>query len=183
MKTMRHLSFAWLASNIIAEAALAQTPMKPEIAQLFVGVWRAIPSGIYTEDAEGKRFYPFGETAQTRFILTADGYAANTLQFKERTNCANGASPRNCTAQEAEAAFQSASSYQYRYRFEPDADNPYKGKMIWDVDLSVYPNWVGKSLTRRYEMNPDGSKWMFLAPLPANPQLGLKVFLEREKPN
>ena len=42
---------------------------------------------------------------------------------------------------------------------------------------------IGKSLTRRYEMSPDGSKWMFLAPLPANPQLGLKFFLEREKHN
>jgi len=183
MRTIHRISMAWLLSIFIVGTALAQTPMRPEIAQLFVGVWRAAPSGIYTEDAEGKRFYPFGETAQARFILTAEGYAANTLQFKDRANCANGTSPRHCTAQETEAAFQTASSYQYRYRLEPDIDNPYKGKMIWDVDLSVYPNWVGKSLTRRYEMTPDGSKWMFLAPLPANPQLGLKVFLEREKPN
>ena len=164
---------------ICANVATAESA-KPELAKLFVGVWRAVPGGVYTEDSEGKRFYPFGEMAEARFILTADGFAANTLQFKDRANCANGQSPRNCSTQEVEAAFQTASSYQYRYRLEPDPNNPLKGKIIWEVDLSVYPNWVGRTLLRDYEMNPDGTKWMFLAPLPANPKLGLKVFLERE---
>ena len=179
MKWLKYLIAAVSLHPICADVATAETA-KPELAKLFVGVWRAAVGGVYTEDADGKRFYPFGETAQARFILTADGFAANTLQFKDRTNCANGQSPRNCTIQEAEAAFQTASSYQYRYRLEPDSDNPFKGKIIWEVDLSVYPNWVGRTLSRDYEMNPDGTKWMFLAPLPANPKLGLKVFLERE---
>jgi hypothetical protein len=93
----------------------------------------------------------------------------------------NGSGPRQCSAAEAEAAFQTASSYQYRYRLEPDADNPLKGKMIWEVDLSVYPNWRGQTLIRRYDIKPDGTGWTLLAPLPSNPQMPLQVYLERER--
>ncbi len=136
---------------------------------------------MYTEAADGTRTYPFGQDAVTRFILTADGYGANSAQYRDRSNCANGPGPRQCSAQEAEAAFQTSTSYQYRYHLEPDAKNPLTGKIVWDVDLAVYPNWRGQTLSRRYEMNPDGSSWLLLTPLPSNPRLGLKVYLERER--
>ena len=161
---------------------LAQLAIPAEVGRLFVGVWKAVPGGLYSENADGSRTYPFGQDAVTRFILTSEGFGANTLQFRDRAKCVSGTGPRNCTTVEAEAAFQTSSSYQYRYRFEPDADDPYKGKMIWDVDLTVYPNWEGQKLTRRYEMKRDGSSWMFTAPTPSNPQLGLRVYLERAQP-
>jgi hypothetical protein len=41
--------------------------------------------------------------------------------------------------------------------------------------------WQGQTLVRRYEMERDGDKWLLFAPLPANPNLGLKVHLERER--
>jgi hypothetical protein len=177
---------ALFAFQLIGIAYIAPACSQPaavsDVAKLFVGAWRAAPAGIYTENADGTRTYPFGQDAVTRFLLTADGYAANTLQYRNRAKCATGTGPRSCTALEAEAAFQSASSYQYRYRLTPDPDNPYKGTMTWDIDLTVYPNWQNQSLTRRYEMKPDGTGWMFLAPLPSNPSFGLKVILEREKP-
>ena len=166
---------------LAASTALAQSMIPPDIAQLFVGVWRAVPGGMYTEATDGTRTYPFGQDAMTRFILTADGYGANSAQYRDRANCANGPGPRQCSAQEAEAAFQTSTSYQYRYRLEADANNPLTGKIMMDVDLAVYPNWRGQTLARRYEMNPDGSGWVLLTPLPSNPRLGLKIHLEREK--
>src|SRR5215207_10919660 len=142
------LAFAGLLG---AGATLAQTAAPSDVARLLVCVWRAVPGDMYTEAADGTRTYPFGRDAVTRFILTGDGYGANTRQYSDRPNCANGTGPRQCTAQDAEAAFQTASNYQYRYRLEPDAGNPYTGTMVWEVDLSVYPNWRGQTLTRRYE--------------------------------
>jgi hypothetical protein len=166
---------------LVAQVCLAQPVATTDAARLLAGVWRVIPGGMYTEDAGGKRFYPFGQDVVARFVLTSDGFGANSLQNAERANCMNGSGPRQCSAAEAEAAFQTASSYQYRYRLEPDADNPLKGKMIWEVDLSVYPNWRGQTLIRRYDIKPDGTGWTLLAPLPSNPQMPLQVYLERER--
>lgn len=170
------LLFLFLTSTVHAQPA---TPADP--ARLLAGVWHAVPGGMYAEDATGKRTYPFGENATARVILTSDGFGANTLQSADRSNCAIGPGPRQCTATEAEASFQTASSYQYRYRLEPDRDNPLRGKMIWEVDLSVYPNWNGQSLTRRYEIKPDGTEWTLLAPLPSNPRLGFQMRLQRAR--
>lgn len=170
-----------LAGCLHAGAALAQATMPPDVARLFVGVWRAAPGGLYTENADGSRGYPYGEDAVTRFILTSDGYGATSLQFRERARCATGTGPRACTAQESEAAFKSSSSTLYRYRLVPDADDPFKGTMIWDVDLTTYPNWQGQSQSRRYEINRDGSALTLMTTLPANPRLGLRIQLERER--
>ena len=166
---------------LVAQACLAQPVVTSDVARLLVGVWRAIPAGMYAEDESGKKVYPFGQNAVARFILTSDGFGANTLQTTERANCEKGPGPRQCSTAEAEAAFQTASSYQYRYRLEPDADNPYRGKIIWDVDRSVYPNWNGQTLIRRYDIKQDGTGWTLLAPLPSNPKLAFQVSLERER--
>ena len=169
------------SAALVSQASLAQPAAPADATRLLAGVWRAVPGGMYAEDETGNRTYPFGRNAMARVILTSDGFGANTLQAAERANCANGPGPRQCTAAEAEAAFQTASSYQYRYRLEPDADSPYHGEIIWDVDLSVYPNWNGQTLVRRYEAKPDGTGWTLIAPLPSNPKLGFQMRLERER--
>jgi hypothetical protein len=176
-------SAALLAAPCRAQPSVAASAPAPaaEAVRLLVGVWRAVPGGMYAEAEGGKRVYPFGPDAVARFILTGDGFGANTLQAAGRASCAIGPGPRQCTPAEAEAAFQTASSYQFRYRLEPDADTPYRGRMIWTVDLSVYPNWVGQTLIRRYEIEPDGSAWTLLAPLPSNPALAFRIRLERER--
>ncbi len=165
----------------VAHAGFAQPVQTADIARLLEGVWRAVPGGMFAEDAAGRKLYPFGEAAVARFIMTRDGFGANTLQAAGRANCAIGPGPRQCSEAEASAAFQTASSYQYRWRLEPDADNPYRGAIIWEVDLSVYPNWTGQSLARRYEVAPDGSAWTLFSPLPANPNLAFQARMVRER--
>lgn len=179
--TGRSLCLGSLLLALASGSCLAQSASAPDVARLLAGVWRAVPGGLYAEDDGGKRVYPFGEAATARFVMTSDGFGANTLQAAGRASCATGPGPRQCSAAEAEAAFQTASSYQYRYRLEPDADNPYRGKIIWDVDLSVYPNWVGQTLVRRYDLQPDGSGWTLLSPLPANPKLAFQAHLVRDR--
>ena len=172
---------AAFACFLHAGTALAQSAIPPEVARLFVGAWRAVPGGLYTANADGSRGYPYGQDAVTRIILTSDGYGATSLQFRDRERCATGTGPRQCSGPEAEAAFKNSSSSQYRYRLVPDADDPFKGTMIWDVDLTTYPNWQGQSLSRRYEMSRDGKGLTLIATLPANPRLGLWMQLEREQ--
>jgi Lipocalin-like domain len=145
----------------------------------FIGVWKVRQGGFYAPNADGTRTYPFGEHAVGRVILTASGYAANQFQAVGRQACATGTSPVNCTSDEATAAFKSGVAYQYRYTVEPDPGNPLKGKIIWLVDLVMYPNWQGQRLVREYEMNPDGRSWTLIAPFPRDPSRAVKVELER----
>ena len=90
-----------------------------------------------------------------------------------------GTSPANCTIDEAAAAFKSAVAYQYRYTIAPDAGDPFRGRIIWNVDYVMYPNWQDQELPRRYEMGRDGQTWVLIAPFPQNPKLEVKVHLQR----
>lgn len=177
---MRKIFFGLLASILLCGEASSQQAPAPDPQRMITGVWRIAPAGIYVDEADGTRSYPFGKDGTGRFIFTADGFAANFIEYAHRPNCAAGTSPRQCTAEEATAAFKSASSYQFRYRLEPDQANPLTGTMFWDVDYSGYPNWQGQTLPRRYEIQPGGDAWAFTAPFPSNPKLGLKAHLERE---
>lgn len=157
-------------------------PGAENVRSLFVGEWEVTPRGFYAENPDGTRAFPFGEDAVGRVILTKNGRAANLFQRSGRSKCAAGTSPFNCTTEEAAAAFKSAVAYQYRYRIEPDVDDPLRGNLVWNVDYVMYPNWQDQELPRRYEMNRDGMRWVLIAPLPQNPKLTVKVHLERTAP-
>ena len=182
MTFVRYCRALMLPLALGLQANVADAQSAPDVHKLIVGTWRVIPDGFYAENPDGSRNYPFGKDAVGRVIMTADGYAANSFQRTDRGKCASGTSPMNCTPEEASTAFKSAAAYQYRYRLEPDADNPFNGRIIWTVDYVMYPNWQSQTLPRRYEMERDGSKWVFIAPFPQNPKLGVKVHLERERP-
>ena len=157
-------------------------PGPTNIRGLLVGEWGVTPRGFYVENPDGSRSFPFGEDAVGRVILTSTGYAANQFQRTGRSQCLMGTSPIDCTTGEAVAAFKTAVAYQYRYTVEPDADDQFRGKIIWQVDYVMYPNWQDQVLPRRYEMDRDGKSWVLMAPLPMNPKLTVKVHLQRLAP-
>ena len=167
--------------SILAGCAAA-LPGSENVRALFVGEWEVVPRGFYSENPDGSHFFPFGEDAVGRIILTSTGYAANQFQRTNRSRCTSGTSPMNCTAEEAAAAFKSAVAYQYRYTIEPDADDQFRGRIIWKVDYVMYPNWQDQVLARRYEMSRDGKTWVLVAPLPLNPKLTVQVHLRRVSP-
>ena len=47
------LLFAGVLDARVSLAQPAAAP--PNVARLLVGVWRAVPGGMYTEDADGKK--------------------------------------------------------------------------------------------------------------------------------
>jgi hypothetical protein len=161
-------------------AGCATAPSDPQsVTAAFVGEWEVTPRGFYAENPDGSRTYPFGEDAVGRVIMTTTGYAANEFQRKGRSKCATGTSPMQCTTDEAAAAFKTAVAYQYRYTLEPDADEPFRGRILWKVDYVMYPNWQDQELPRRYEMSRDRQTWILIAPFPQNPKLAVKVHLQR----
>ena len=173
-----HLLRAAIVAGVLAGCGTVPYERR-DVRHLLVGEWEVLPRGFYSENPDGSRFFPFGEDAVGRVILTASGYAANQFQRKERSVCSTGTSPMNCTTDEAATAFKSAVAYQYRYTIEPEAENQLRGRIIWHVDFVMYPNWQDQILPRQYEMSPDGNSWVFIAPLPLNPKQAVKVHLQR----
>jgi hypothetical protein len=150
------------------------------VHKLFLGIWRVIPGGFYAENPDGSRNYPFGKDAVGRVIMTAEGFAANSFQSTDHGKCASRTSPLDCTPDGATGRFKNVIAYQYRYRLEPDHASPFKGRIGWDV-YSMIPNWQDEMLPHRYEMQRDGSKWVFIGRYPPNPKLLVNVHLERER--
>ena len=175
-------SFVVMSCAYVLVGCVTALPGPEDIRGLFVGEWEVTPRGFYAENPDGSRIFPFGENAVGRVILTSTGYAANQFQRTGRSRCATGTSPMHCTTEEAAAAFKTAVAYQYRYTIEPDADDQFRGRIIWQVDHVMYPNWQDQVLPRRYEMNRDGKSWVFIAPLPLNPKLSVKIHLQRLSP-
>ena len=178
---MRLLQSIILISCAYVLVGCVTAPPGPErIQELFVGEWEVKPRGFYAEGADGTRNYPFGEDAVGRVIMTSTGHATNEFQRNGRSRCATGTSPSNCTADEAAAALKGAVAYQYRYTLAPDAEDPFRGRIIWKMDYDgMYPKWQDQELPRRYEMSRDGRAWVLIAPFPQNPKLAVKVHLQR----
>jgi Lipocalin-like domain len=182
------MSFARLCSALLLLMAVgtqfdtAGAQSAQAVHKLIVGTWRVIPGGVYAENPDGSRNYPLGKDAVGRVIMTAGGFAANSFQRAARGECISGTSPMNCKPEEVAGALKSAVAYQYRYsRLEPDHANPLNGRIMWSVD-SLIPNWQDELLPHRYEMQRDGSKWVFIGRSLQHERLGVKVHLERERP-
>src|SRR5262245_21998268 len=171
--------FPVAACICLLTACASGTVHHEHLPALFVGQWEVSPRGFYAENPDGTRNYPFGEDAVGRVIMTSTGHAANQFQRRGRSKCTTGTSPVNCTTDVATLAFKSAVAYQYRYTLAPDADDPFRGGILWKMDYVMYPNWQDLELPRRYEMSRDGQTWVLIAPFPQNPKLAVKVHLTR----
>jgi hypothetical protein len=153
----------------------------PNVHKLFLGTWRVIPEGFYAENPDGSRNYLLGKDAVGRVIMTADGFAANSFQRADHGKCASSTSLLDCAPDEAKGGFKSVIAYQYRYRLEPDHATPFNGRIVRDLDSTI-PIWQNEMLPWRYQMQRDGSKWIFLGRFPQNSKLVVNVHLERERP-
>jgi hypothetical protein len=109
-----------------------------------VGTWRL--ESWYRIDGD-QRVPRFGPGATGLLTYTADGYMFAALQDGGRKPFA-GPDPYGGTAEECKAAMATGHSYCGRWRIEGDA-------ILHDVELSVFPNWVGSEQIRYFRFDGD----------------------------
>ena len=106
-------------------------------AERLVGTWRL--ADWARVDADGKRT-PALPGATGLINYTADGFMFATLMGPNRAPFA-GFDPMGGTAEETHRAMSTGLSYCGRWRMEGD-------RLFHNVELSMFPNWVGAEMTR-----------------------------------
>jgi len=93
---------------------------------------------------DGTRWHPFGRTPAGRLVYTPDGFMMVMLMTPRRRSGASGQVFEASARERAEAA---KGFLAYSGRCEVS-----QGKVVHRVDLSLFPNWVGSSQVRSFEL-------------------------------
>ncbi|MBS7663615.1 lipocalin-like domain-containing protein [Pseudomonas lalucatii] len=120
---------------------MSATPLNP------VGRWEVISWEQAFDD--GRRELPMGERLQGFIQYTESGHMACMIAAAERPNFASGG---QWNASDAEKAQAYGSMLAYGGRYEVSGDT-----ITHLVDISLFPNWVGGSQKRRFELGADGT--------------------------
>ena len=120
----------------------------------FAGAWKLVSSEMRTSG--GEVFYPLGEDCEGRIIFDADGNFAAQLMRPGRTEFASGDIVRG-TDEEIRAAYQGYVAFWAK--IDVDAD---KKIITYEVEGSLFPNWIGHSNLRYYEF--EGDQLIFKTP-------------------
>ena len=117
---------------------------QPMTTQQFIGTWRLVSSEMVSE---GHTVYPLGENCQGILVFDAAGKLAAQLMNPDRRQFASNDILQG-TPEEIQAAYQGYVAFYGDYTVDPTA-----GIMQYKVTGSLYPNWIGHSQERFYEIN------------------------------
>lgn len=138
----------------------------------FAGTWKLISSEMRTSD--GKILYPLGEDCVGRIIFDAEGNFSAQLMRPGRPEFASGDLLRG-TDEEIRAAYQGYVAFWSK--IELDEDNR---QFTYEVEGSLFPNWIGHSNLRYYEFEGDRVTFKTPAFLMAGQELTGVLIWERE---
>ncbi len=107
-----------------------------------IGTWRLISFEI--RNLHGQVSYPFGQDAIGYLMYNSDGYMSATLMRANRPKFATG-DIAGGSVDEQVTALQSYLTYLGRFELQ---DN----KVIHHIEASLFPNWVGVTQERFFEV-------------------------------
>ena len=135
--------------------------MTPSLSEQIVGGWE-LDSYIETDAETGKSSEPFGSHALGFILYTPDGYMSAQIQARERTPFKVADMFRG----EPEEYVASASTYlAYSGRYRVDGAGK---RVIHDVVVSLFPNWVGMQQVRLVDLQGDRLGLSFEKPIRFN---------------
>jgi len=111
----------------------------------FLGMWDLVSWHITPQS--GEKICPFGENPEGHLIYLPNGFMSVHLGVRDREKFTSE-DALTVRAEEAESAFRSYSSYCGRYEVHAD-------RVVHHIEMSLHPNWIGKSKTRYYKFIDD----------------------------
>ncbi len=110
-----------------------------------MGTWKLVSMEHRT--TQGRIFYPYGKDAEGRLMYSMDGFMAVTVASANRKPFhSQGLFEGSDT--EKKIAMETFLSYCGRYRVESN-------KIVHVIEMSLYPNWIGKEEPRYFELFND----------------------------
>jgi Lipocalin-like domain len=111
----------------------------------FAGAWRLL--SLEARTSTGDVSYPYGKDAAGYLLYAREGYMSVSVMQARR---ASFASPDGlqAPAEEKVAAFDTYSSYSGRYEVRGQ-------KVIHQIEISLFPNWIGTEQERYFEFSED----------------------------
>ena len=120
-----------------------------------VGSWQLV--SFSSQDASGRKAYPFGKDARGKLTYEPDGRMAVQIMNPDRPGFASD-DPLVTSEAEVRAAFGGYTAYYGTYTVDPD-----ERTIMHHIEAALLPNWVGTDQRRRYEF--DGTYLILKGPL------------------
>lgn len=113
----------------------------------FIGIWNLVYYKIVKED--GTLFSrPYGEGVKGNIIYTKEGRMNALLMNPDRPKFAIPHTWKG-TPEEMKQAFRGYTSYSGKFDI-------IKNTVVHQVDMCLFPNWIGADLVRTFEFSTDG---------------------------
>ena len=116
--------------------------------QPLVGTWSLL-SWKHIDPIQTNSFYPFGETAIGQLIYTDSGQMSLFLMQPNRA-LFKDANPTQATGEEKWRAYDEVLSYSGTYQLDSTLQ-----QVAHKIEISPFPNWVGQTNTRFYDISSD----------------------------
>ena len=126
------------------------------IQDKFIGTWHLVHWEVQTEDGKHHN-YPYGEKAKGSIIYTQAGRMSAQLMQLARPSFEIAHSWKG-TPEETKAAFRGYTAYGGTFKI---VDNT----VVHQVDMSLFPNWLGTDLVRIFEFQNNGNHLRLSTPL------------------
>ena len=127
---------------------LKKTSMNPK-KEKFIGTWLLKEYTMVKED--GSHYsYPYGEDVTGTIIYTKEGRMTALLMDPHRPKF-NIPNKFKGTQEELKAAIRRYTSYSGKF-------SVLEKEVVHHVDMSLFPNWVGTDLVRRFEFLKEDSQ-------------------------
>lgn len=111
----------------------------------FVGTWRLVSCRWVDDD--GRVTYPYGRSPVGYLIYTDTGHMAVNFMSANRRRFASEVRTEG-TPEEERSAKKSYQAYSGRYEVRGNT-------IVHHVEVSLFPNWVGREQERFYELDGD----------------------------
>ncbi|HEU5308172.1 MAG TPA: lipocalin-like domain-containing protein [Acidimicrobiia bacterium] len=116
------------------------------IRDLVVGAYRVAAMEHYTDSGEVGR--PYGNPPLGFAFYSTEGYTSTILMRPDRVNFAGGDVLGGETSEKV-AAFETAAAFAGRWELVDDT-------IVHRLEAATYPNWVGTTQVRPFEVDEDG---------------------------
>ena len=120
---------------------------RPISREAISGSWRLLSAVQHFDD--GGRVAEFGPSASGYLVYTPEGTVTAVLGAADRP-AVSASDPQGATAAEYESSAQRFVAYAGTYSIDETA-----GEVLHSIELSLYPNWQGRSQLRILHLEGD----------------------------